>query len=111
MGFRPLFIKLVTVANLPQGMGRTGRLRTLAAALVGMGHRVTIWNQHSLESAGAQQVSGDLCGARFEYVLGTTERKWGFRAVTLKLRAISRILLNMRKAVAAGQLDLLLFNN
>src|SRR5882724_11162694 len=83
MGPDSLCISVVTVANLPQGMGRTARLRTLAAALVGMGHRVEIWNQHSLETAGMQQVSGDLCGARYEYVLGTIERERGFRAIKL----------------------------
>jgi glycosyltransferase involved in cell wall biosynthesis len=111
MGPDSLCISVVTVANLPQGMGRTARLRTLAAALVGMGHRVEIWNQHSLETAGMQQASGDLCGARYEYVLGTTERERGFRAIKLKLQAVSRILRKVRKAVQAGELDLILFNN
>ena len=107
----PLSIAIVTVANLPEGTGRTGRLRSLAASLVGLGHRVVIWNQHSLEAQEGQQVSGDLCGAHFEYVLGTTDRKWGFGAVFLKLRAVQRILRRVRQSAGSGNLDLILLNH
>jgi glycosyltransferase involved in cell wall biosynthesis len=106
-----LSIAIVTVANLPEGTGRTGRLRTLAAALVGLGHKVVIWNQHSLESRGVQKTSGTLGGANYEYVLGTTERKWGFGAIKLKLEAVRRILGKVRRASAAGELDLVIFNH
>src|ERR1043166_6981241 len=93
-----LSIAFVTVADLPEGGGRTGRLRTLAGALVGMGHRVVIWNEHGMNLAGVQHVSGELGGTHFEYVLGTTQRAHGFRAVGLKLRAVRRILDRMRAA-------------
>jgi glycosyltransferase involved in cell wall biosynthesis len=106
-----LSIGFVTVADLPEGWGRTGRLRTMVGALAGLGHRVTIWNQHGLESSPGQQVSGDLCGARFEYVLGTTERERGFRATFLKLRAVKKILDKVRAAVQTRQLDVVFFNN
>jgi glycosyltransferase involved in cell wall biosynthesis len=111
MSRRPLAIGIVTVANLPQGTGRTGRLRTLVSALTGLGHRVVIWNQHSIERTGAQQASGALCGARFEYVLGTTERQWGFRSIPLKLRAVRNIRRRFLTARGSGGLDLLMFNH
>lgn len=107
----PLSIGFVTVADLPEGLGRTGRLRTLVGALTSQGHRVTIWNEHGLESSPGQQVSGDLCGARFEYVLGSTERERGFRASFLKLRAVKKILAKVRAAAQEGQLDVVFFNN
>src|SRR5215475_2864415 len=87
-----LSIGFVTVADLPEGCGRTARLRALVGALVGMGHRVVIWNQHGLESSGAEQATGELAGAHFEYVLGTTARQRGFRAFGLKFRAVKRIM-------------------
>ncbi len=108
---RSLSIGFVTVADLPEGWGRTGRLRTLVGALASMGHRVTVWNEHSLESAGTQEVAGDLCGARYEYVLGTTERQRGFQAIGLKLRAVRAILRKVRAAAQAGELDLVIFNH
>src|SRR5436190_2727856 len=111
MTSRPLSIGFVTVADLPEGCGRTGRLRTLVGALAGLGHRVTIWNEHGLEASPGQQVSGDLCGARYEYVMGTTQREWGFRTTFLKLRAVRRILKKIRAAFRAGQLDLIFFNH
>jgi glycosyltransferase involved in cell wall biosynthesis len=107
----PLSIGFVTVADLPEGGGRTGRLRTLVGALAGMGHRVTVWNEHGLENSPGQQVSGDLCGARYEYVLGTTEREFGFRATFLKLRAVKSILGKVRVAAHAANLDLVFFNH
>src|SRR5689334_21860463 len=102
---KPLSISIVTVADLPEGSGRTGRLRTLVGALVGLGHRVVIWNQHGLGLAGVQQVSGELGGARFEYVLGATKRKHGFRAAALKINAVRRILSRVREAAHRGELD------
>jgi glycosyltransferase involved in cell wall biosynthesis len=106
-----LNIGLVTVANLPQGTGRTGRLRTLVGALTGLGHRVAIWNQHSIERTGGQEVFGELCGARFEYVLGTTERQWGFASIPIKFRAVTKIRQRLLLAAQAGEMDLLIFNH
>ena len=111
MNGRPLSIGIVTVADLPEGSGRTGRLRTLAGALVGLGHRVVIWNQHGLGLAGEPHVTGDLGGARFEYVLGTTKRKHGFQAAALKINAVRRILTRVREAARRGELDLICFNH
>jgi glycosyltransferase involved in cell wall biosynthesis len=106
-----LSIGFVTVADLPEGCGRTGRLRSLVAALVGMGHRVHIWNQHGLEASGAEQSSGEMAGAYYEYVLGTTARQRGFRAIRLKIRAVKRILAEVSAAARVGRLDLIFFNN
>src|SRR5215469_14971147 len=108
---RPLFLGFVTVADLPEGCGRTARLRTLVGALAGMGHHVQIWNQHGLEGSGAEQPAGQLSGAHFEYVLGTTARQRGFRAISLKFRAVRSILDRVRRAAEAHQLDWLFFNN
>ena len=108
---RSLSIGFVTVADLPEGSGRTARLRSLVGALVSMGHPVRIWNEHGLECSGAEHASGELAGAPFEYVLGTTTRRYGFRAATLKIRAVKRILDRVRDAARSGQLDVLIFNN
>ena len=56
-------------------------------------------------------MSGELAGARFEYVLGTTARQRGFRNLGFKLRAVRRILAEIRKDARAGKLDLIVFNN
>lgn len=108
---RRLHIALVTVADLPEGWGRTGRLRTLVGSLTGLGHKVSIWNQHSLEAAGTTQVAGEMCGGSYEYVLGTTDRERGFKAIGLKLRAVRAILRRVRQAAAQGGLDLIVFNH
>src|SRR5690242_21129958 len=108
---RRLSLGFVTVADLPEGCGRTARLRTLVGALAGMGHNVQIWNQHGLEGSGAEQPAGEVGGARFEYVLGTTARQRGFRAIGLKFRAVRGILERVRGAAAARQLDWIFFNN
>jgi len=111
MQTRALSIGFVTVADLPEGSGRTGRLRALVGALVGMGHRVTIWNQHGLGLPGVGRVSGELGGARFEYVLGKTERSHGFRAASLKLQAVTQVMRRVREAARRRELDLIVFNN
>lgn len=111
MSTRPLSLSFVTVADLPEGCGRTARLRTLVGALAGMGHRVQIWNQHGLEGSGAELPAGALGAARFEYVLGTTARRRGFRAIGLKFRAVKSVLERVRRAADAHQLDRLFFNN
>ncbi len=76
-----------------------------------MGHRVQIWNQHGLEGSGAEQIAGEMGGVRFEYVLGTTARQRGFRAIGLKFRAVKKILQEVSRATQAGNLDWIFFNN
>jgi len=107
---RRLAIGVVTVADLPEGSGRTARLRTLVGAVTGMGHQVVIWNEHSLEAAWLARAAGEVGGARYEYVLGTTKRKRGFRAINLKLSAVRTILERVRVAAGAGKLDLIVLN-
>jgi glycosyltransferase involved in cell wall biosynthesis len=111
MSRRSLDIGFVTIANLPQGTGRTGRLRTLAAALSALGHRIMIWNQHGIERTGSQEVFGCLGNAKFEYVLGVTERRWGFHSIRLKIRAVANIRRRIIAANRDGHLDVLLFNH
>jgi len=108
---RSLSIGFVTVADLPEGCGRTARLRTLVDALVRMGHRVRIWNQHGLEASGAEKISGEIAGARYEYVLGTTSRRRGFQSTWLKIRAVKKILSELRVAARSDELDVVFFNN
>jgi glycosyltransferase involved in cell wall biosynthesis len=76
-----------------------------------MGHRVHIWNQHGLEGSGAEQPAGEVGGARFEYVLGTTARQRGFRAIGLKFRAVKSILDQVTQAARERRLDWLFLNN
>jgi hypothetical protein len=83
----------VTIADLPEGGGRTSRLRTLVSTFVSLGHEVEIWNEHGLSTGdpsgfldlkGKVRVSGELGGAPFRYVLGQTERVHG-SAIRMKL--------------------------
>jgi glycosyltransferase involved in cell wall biosynthesis len=83
----------------------------MAGALAGLGHHVEIWNQHSLESTGPQKAAGEVCGARFEYVLGTTERQYGFRAAGDKLRAVWIIRRKLIRACREGRADVVMFNH
>ena len=75
-----------------------------------MGHRVVVWNEHGLEEAGGQQVSGEFCGGRFEYVLGTTQRGRGFGSIATKWSGVRAILARIDAASKAQQLDLLILN-
>lgn len=106
-----MVIVIVTVADLPEGTGHTSRLRTLADALAGLGHQVAIWNEHAMSKSPGQQVSGTISGVPFEYVLGTTNRRYGFGATLLKLRAVFRILQKLRSAQQNHQVDLILLNS
>jgi len=79
----PLQIAIVTVADLPEGTGRTSRLKTLVGALRLAHHHVTILVEHALSTTPGQQPSGVLAenGAAFEYVLEKTERSFGFALI------------------------------
>src|SRR5205823_4574927 len=108
---KSLNIIVVTVADLPEGMGHTARLRTLVGSLTELGHRVRIWNEHAMSRTPGQQVRGILGGAEFEYVLGTIERKFGFEAIALKLRAVSAILAKLSRAHREKNVDLIVLNS
>ncbi|HZL12830.1 MAG TPA: hypothetical protein VFC85_01685, partial [Verrucomicrobiae bacterium] len=93
-------IIVVTVADLPEGGGRTSRLRTLVSTLASLGHQVEIWNEHSLSAAAPPEnvsVSGELSGVPFHYVLGTTDRGCGFGATRMKFRAVRTIAAKLRR--------------
>jgi len=106
-------IVVVTVADLPEGGGRTGRLRTLVAALGALGHQVEIWNEHGLSSASSENesVSGELAGVPFHYVLGRTERGHGFGATRTKLQAVRAIAAGLRRQKTSVPVDMVIFNN
>jgi glycosyltransferase involved in cell wall biosynthesis len=111
-GARRLHVAFVTVADLPEGGGNTSRLATLVQALARSGHRVRIWSEHPLgvADASALRARGELAGAPFEYVLGTTLRRAGAAMAADKLRAVAAIAARMRAAARAGELDVVWFN-
>jgi len=86
-------IVFVTVADLPEGGGNTSRLKTLAKVVWAAGLDVEIWNQHALGIAPRESLKpeGVLGGVPFRYVLGGTERRFGFGAAGMKVRAVVRI--------------------
>lgn len=107
-----LSIVIVTVADLPEGgAGHTSRLATLAGTLASLGHRVVIWNEHAMSKTSGQSVSGKLSGVPFEYVLGTIDRRYGFGATVLKIRAVRTILRKLRAAHQNRRVDLILLNS
>jgi glycosyltransferase involved in cell wall biosynthesis len=109
---RPLRIIFVTMADLPEGGGHTSRLRALVQALVVGGHQVQLWNQHGLGtvSEAIQSVTGQIHGAPFYYVLGTTARGHGFGSIATKLRAVRAIARRLRQAAENNAVDVLWFN-
>jgi glycosyltransferase involved in cell wall biosynthesis len=109
---RPLDIAFVTIADLPEGGGNTSRLRTLIDALRRAGHRPRVWNQHALgiSPPEAQRVRGEIAGAPFEYVLGTTLRDSGVGAAGAKLQAVGAIARRLAAAYRERALDLVWFN-
>jgi glycosyltransferase involved in cell wall biosynthesis len=102
---------IVTVADLPEGTGHTSRLRTLADALASLGHSGVIWNEHAMSNAPGQCASGSIAGVPFEYVLGTIDRRYGFAATGLKIRAVRRIIKKLNEAHQTSRVDLILLNS
>lgn len=107
-----LNIVFITKADLPEGQGHTARLRTFVRALTLLGHRVSIWNQHSLGVVpkSQQMIEGQLDGAHYRYVLGTLERGYGIRSLGTKLRAMRIIGKGMRAGSYSEKIDLVCFN-
>jgi len=106
-------IVVVTVADLPEGGGRTSRLRTLVSTIKSLGHQVEILNEHSLTAAPLENVSvsGELGGVPFRYALGRTERGHGFGAIRTKLQAVRAIASELRSRKTSAPVNLILFNN
>ena len=109
----PLQIAIVTVADLPEGTGRTSRLKTLVGALRLAHHHVTILVEHALSTTPGQQPSGVLAenGVAFEYVLEKTERSFGFASTLMKIRAVFAIGRRLRQMRRDNRLDIVIFNN
>lgn len=108
-----LNISIVTVSDLPEGLGNTTRLKTLVDVLVRLGHQVTVWNEHGLGvvDESFQKPMGQIQGAAYEYVLGKTARGKGFASIGEKIRAVREIQKRIVDAQARGRLDLVWFNN
>jgi glycosyltransferase involved in cell wall biosynthesis len=107
-----LNIVFITKADLPEGQGHTARLKTFVRALTLLGHRVSIWNQHSLGVVpeSKQMVEGQLDGVNYRYVLGTLERGYGIRSLGTKLGAMRVIARDMRAGRQSERIDIVCFN-
>jgi glycosyltransferase involved in cell wall biosynthesis len=107
---RNLRIVLVTVADLPEGGGRTSRLKSMVQALTLNGHSVLVLNEHALGSCptSIQQTTGMIGGARYEYVLGKVKHSYGFSAAVDKLKAVAAIGKRIKKLPVEP--DILWFN-
>jgi len=101
------------MADLPEGGGGTSRLKSLVQVLRKSGHKVSILNEHALgvSPASIQQTRGTVCGAEYEYVLGTVVREYGFRVCRAKVRAVRAIWKRIKNLSKAGRIDLLWFTN
>src|SRR6266581_212839 len=108
----PLNIVFITKADLPEGQGHTARLRTFVRTLTLLGHRVSIWNEHSLGvvPSSEQMVEGQLDGANYRYVLGTLDRGHGIRSLSTKFCAIKTIARDLRASCSRERIDVLCFN-
>jgi glycosyltransferase involved in cell wall biosynthesis len=107
---RSLRIVLVTVADLPEGGGRTSRLKSMVQALTRSGHSVVVLIEHALGycPTSIQQTTGVIDGARYEYVLGKVERSYGFSSAVDKLKAVAAIGKRIKKLSVKP--DILWFN-
>lgn len=117
---KSLRVVIVTIADLPEGGGRTSRLRTLAAAFQSLGHQVEIWNEHRLAvGAGrgfdteghATQAKGMLGNTPYCYVLGTTRRSKGFRSAKEKINAVRVMCRWLKESAASNPVDVVVINN
>jgi len=106
-------IVIVTIADLPEGGGNTSRLKTLAHALIQGGHKVTIWNQHSLgiTPESVQKAEGQIYNAPYFYVLNTTKRTSGFASIGIKSRAVIAIAKKVIEYHQKKEIDVLWFNH
>jgi glycosyltransferase involved in cell wall biosynthesis len=107
-----LHIVFITATDLPEGGGGTSRLKALVGALSRHGHSVHILNEHALgiSPQAAQIPTGTVLGARYEYVLGTVERRYGFAALAEKCKAVAVIHRRIKSLWKEGKVDILWFN-
>lgn len=108
-----LNIGIITIADLPEGGGNTSRLKTLVHALIQGGHKVTVWNQHSLGIApeSVQKSEGQIHGAPYFFVLNTTKKASGFASIQIKLSAVRAIAKKLIEARQKKEIDVLWFNH
>jgi len=107
-----LNIVFITIADLPEGGGNTSRLKTLVHALIQCGHKVTVWNQHSLGLVPESilKSEGQIQGATYDYVLGTPKRGSGFKSISTKLQAVTIIAKRIVESHKNEEIDVLWFN-
>jgi glycosyltransferase involved in cell wall biosynthesis len=110
----PSKVVFVTVADLPEGGGNTSRLKSLGALVEAAGFAPEIWNEHALgiSPASLLRPSGMLGRTPYHYVLGRTERRYGFAVAADKLEAVARIVAGLwreRRSVAGVWLNCLSF--
>jgi glycosyltransferase involved in cell wall biosynthesis len=110
---RHLNVVFVTIADLPEGGGNTTRLRTLATAVAGCGHRVLLLNQHGLGVAPRNMLkaAGTIGAIEYRYVLGCVERQFGFNSFGTKLRAVVALVREISALHSRSRIDVLWFNN
>ncbi|MEH0158394.1 glycosyltransferase family 4 protein [Limibacter armeniacum] len=110
---KKLNIVFATAADLPEGGGNTTRLKTLVAALRGMGHKVRLLLEHSHGSVSPDmlQLTGDIDGAPFEYIIGTTKKPEGYKFFTKKLSAVFLMRDRIKALHAEEPIDILWFNH
>ncbi|GAA4848546.1 glycosyltransferase family 4 protein [Algivirga pacifica] len=109
---KALNIVFITAADLPQGGGNTTRLKTLVTALQNMGHHVNILLEHSQGNVAPEmlQPQGEIGGAPFQYVTGSTIKPKGYQFFTKKLSAVFKIRDHIKKLHEEGKVDVLWFN-
>jgi glycosyltransferase involved in cell wall biosynthesis len=83
---------MVTMADMPEGGGRTSRLKTLAGCLARRGHAVRIWSEMVLGQFPARlmQIKGEVEGIPYEILSGSLERKGILRQLQVAWRATRR---------------------
>lgn len=110
--FALLHIVLISVADLPEGGGRTSRLKTLAGALAA-NDQVFVLIEHALSGSKGQIPDGMFGRSKipFRYVLGRTERRFGFAAAGMKIAAVIALVRWLSTAKLRGEVDMILLNN
>ena len=113
---RPVRILIATIADLPEGGGRTSRLKTLAGCLVRQGHAVRIWSKYVLGQFPPEWMAlrGAVEGAPFEIISGSTARIPGVRSLFMKVCTTAKMAARLwreRRAVDVLWLNELSFHD
>lgn len=110
---RALNVVFVTIADLPEGGGNTTRLKMLATAVSDCGHQVVMLNEHGLGVAPREllKTAGQIGGVEYRYILGSIDRRFGWRAITPKLAAVFSLAREILRRHHQRPIDVLWFNN